>query len=163
MAKAKCSSCDKSYDSSLLRVVPKLDGTMPKSKSANKYCPSCFQEEMYRRQVIDYYYNLYDRKIVPALITSRVSALHKQTKLSYMQILYTTKYLLEIQNVKFDDDFILLIESASWRAMKHYSQVYKLQCAKKYGDIGVITIDQSKKPPHKPNKKNIKMTDMNSV
>ena len=160
---AKCGSCDKTFDSSLLKVMPKLDGTIPKSKTAKKYCPSCFQEEMYRRQVIDYYYNLYDRKVMPTLITSRISALHKQTKLSYMQILYTTKYLLEIQNVKFDDEFILLIESASWRAMKHYSQVYRLQGAKKYGEIGVVTIDQSNKPPHKPNKKNIKMTDMNSV
>lgn len=159
----KCSVCGNKYNKDLLRNMPLADGTMPKSKSAKKYCPNCYQDEMYRRQTIDYYYNLYDRKVVPSLITSRISSLHKQSKLTYMQIFYTTKYLLEIQNVPFTDDFILLIESACWRAMKHYSQVYKLQGAKKFGDIGTVKIDQTNKPPHRPNRSNLRITDMASV
>ena len=159
----KCGVCGNKFNKDLLRNVPLADGTMPKSKNAKKYCPSCYQEEMYRRQTIDYYYSLYGRKIVPSLVTARISSLHKQSKLTYMQIFYTTKYLLEIQNVEFSDEFILLIESACWKAMKHYSQVYRLQSAKRFDDIPTIKIDQSNKPAHKPNKSNLRITDMASV
>ncbi|MFR2314880.1 hypothetical protein [Terrisporobacter sp.] len=162
-SKLKCGCCKVETDRELLKVAPMVDGSMPTSKNAKKYCPACYEDEIYRRHLVDFYYNLYGRKIVPALITSRISSLKKISGLSYLQIYYTTKYLLEIQNVPFDDDFILLIQSACWKAMRYYSQVHKLKNAKKYESIDVITIDQSKKPAHKPNKANIKMTSMDSV
>lgn len=156
----KCAICQKDYDKEKLKSVPDMmTGKVP--KNGKKYCPSCYNEEIYRRKFIDYCYYLYNKKIAYKLIISQTVKIHRVTGMKYFDMYYTLKYMIEILHINFNEETIEKLDFYHWKAMKHYHKVYELKNKKTFGDIKPIIINNNK--INKPNKSKLEPIDMSLI
>lgn len=130
----KCATCKKDFKKEELKSF---------TDKGKKYCPKCYQEEGYRKAIIETCYNLYHQKVEYKIITLQIKILHR-SGMNYFDIFYTLKYTQEILNLKFDEGLLMGLGRYYYSAMKFYGEVFELKKKKVFENIEPKVIKTSK-------------------
>lgn len=154
MKKQQCTSCKKMFASEELLSF---------TEKGKKYCPTCYNSELNRKKLMDYIKGFYTNGAkIPTLVCVRISQLHNKDKLEYFQILYTLKYMVEIEKMNYSKELFLNLSFYTWRAMEFYGKLFELQRAKTYKDISPVEVTVEKHI-HKANTRKIKISKIDEL
>ena len=154
MKKQQCTTCKKMFSSEELLSF---------TEKGKKYCPTCYNSELNRKKLMDYVKRFYTNGAkIPTLVCARISHLHNKDKLEYFQILYTLKYMIEIEKMNYSKELFLNLSFYTWRAMEFYGKLFELQRAKTYKDIAPVKVTVEKHT-HKANTRKIKISKIDEL
>lgn len=173
----KCSGCKKDFDISTMTYARNENGEYPKS-SKNYYCKPC-EEEVYQRKVLVEYlhrgfiYKGYykgdkskaDKDAVSRLmklVNTQIANLKKEGY-TYLQIRLILEYMINKENVEFNDTILGLIPYYYIKTSKYHSELHRIATSKSYGYIPPSEKVEDDRPAHRPNRKAIKVTNMELI
>lgn len=172
----KCCSCKNEFDKSELTRARNVKGVY--AKSGNYYCIPCEEQEYQRKILVDYidkwfifknYYN--NSKTEPnksarnrlmALVNTQISNL-KKDGYTYLQIKLIIEHMIHKENVEFTDTILGLVPYYYMRTSRYHTDLYRIATSETYGYIEPSEYVERNLPPHKPNKKALRITDIESL
>ena len=170
----KCQGCKKDFDKSVMTKARDLNGQYPKS-SRNYYCKPCEEQEYQRKILVEYlhqgliYKGYYkndgtneDKTVkdkIMGLINTQILNL-KKSGYTYLQIRLIVEYMINKENVEFSDNILGLVPYYYVKTSRYHNDLYRISTSKSYGYIPPSEEVIKKKPAHRPNKKAIKVSNM---
>lgn len=173
----KCSGCKKDFDISTMTYARNENGEYPKS-SKNYYCKPC-EEEVYQRKVLVEYlhrgfiYKGYykgdkskaDKDAVSRLmklVNTQIANLKKEGY-TYLQIRLILEYMINKENIEFNDTILGLIPHYYIKTSKYHSELHRIATSKSYGYIPPSKKVEDNRPAHRPNRNALRVTSMDSI
>lgn len=170
----ECKRCNKVFNSSELVTARNAKGIRSTGAKANKYCLPC-EEEVYQRAVLKDifdnrfmqlgYYRKSDKTIrnkYLGLISTLLSKLESDNY-TPTQIRLILEYMIDKKNIEFDENILLLVPYNFSEVRKYHNELYRIATSKTYGYIEPEEEVLKVRPPHRPNRKAIKITNMDLI
>ena len=173
----KCNGCKKDFDKNHLTLARNLEGNLPKS-SKTYYCFPCEEQEFQRKILIEYlhqcflangYYNsskaqanLDAKKRLMALVSTQIANL-KKDGYSYIQIRLICDYMMNKENIPFSETILGLVPYYLVKTSRYHTELFRIGQGKIYGFIEPEKLTKLNTNIHKPNRKSLKITNMESL
>ena len=173
----KCTGCKKEFDKSVMTNARNEYGEYPKA-SKNYYCKPCEEQEYQRKVLVEYlhrwfiykgYYkddnsraNKAEVSRIMKLVNTQISNLKKEGY-TYLQIRLILEYMINKENVEFSDSILGLVPYYYVKTSTYHNTLHRIATSKSYGYIPPSEEVIDNRPPHRPNKKAIKITNIELI
>ena len=170
----KCAKCNEEFNKQELVKARDAKGKRAVSKSAKNYCVSC-EQLVYDRAVIEDvfdqrfmelgYYKAKDKGVRGKYISMIKTFLQKLENEGYTmtQVRRILEYMEGNKKITLDEHTLLLIPYNFVEVSKYHNELYRIATNKSYGYIPPTDEEVVVKPPHRPNKKAIKVTNIELI
>lgn len=170
----KCDKCGKEFDAKDLVKARNAKGIRATSKKAKVYCVPCEQlvyEKAIIKDVFDQrfmelgYYKASDLGVRGKYMGMIEVFLQKLENESYTmtQVKLILEYMVTNKKIELDEHTLLLVPYNYVEVSKYHNELYRIATSKSYGYIPPTDEEVVVKPPHRPNKKAIRVTNMELI
>lgn len=170
----KCAKCDEEFNKQDLVKARNAKGKRAVSQSAKNYCVPC-EQLVYDRAVIEDvfdqrfmelgYYKPTDKGIRSKYIKMIKNFLQRLENEGYTmtQVKLILEYMIVKKKVVLDENTLLSIPYNFVEVSKYHNELYRIATSKSYGYIPPTDEEVVVKLPHRPNKKAIKVTNIELI